>query len=117
MVYERGTIVLVNYNPQKKAEEVGKVRPAIIVSDTMLNDVLDLISVVALSTNLIDDAEPLRIRIQARDNLKVNSDAMIEQLRCVSKSRISDILGRLNSDEIVKIEHGIKMMLGLEIVS
>lgn len=117
MVYERGTIVLVNYNPQKKAEEVGKVRPAIIVSDTMLNDVLDLVSVVALSTNLIYDAEPLRIRIQSRENLKVDSDAMIEQLRCVSKSRIGERVGCLDAEEMAKIEHGIKMMLGLEVVS
>lgn len=117
MVYERGTIVLVNYNPQKKAEEVGKVRPAIIVSDTMLNDVLDLVSVVALSTNLIDDAEPLRIRIQSRENLKVDSDAMIEQLRCVSKSRIGERIGCLDGEEMAKVEHGIKMMLGLEVVS
>lgn len=115
MLYERGSIVLVNYNPQKKAEEVGKGRPAIIVSDTMLNDVLDLVSVIALSTNLIDDAEPLRIRIQARENLKVDSDAMIEQLRCVSKSRIGERVGRLDSDEMAKIEYGIKMMLGLEV--
>ncbi len=57
-VYERGSIVLVNFNPQKKKEEVSKVRPAVIVSDTMLNDILDLVSVVALTSNLIDDAEP-----------------------------------------------------------
>lgn len=114
MVYERGSIVLVNFNPQKRADEVGKVRPAIIISDTMLNDVLDLVSVIALTTNLIDDAEPLRIRIEARDNLKVHSDAMIEQLRCVSKSRIGEMLGRVNGDEMTKIEYGIRMMLGLE---
>lgn len=117
MVYERGSIVLVNYNPQKRSEEVGKVRPAIIVSDTMLNDLLDLVSVIALSTNLIDDAEPLRVRIPSRDNLKVDSDAMVEQLRCVSKSRIGEMVGRLKSDEMAKIEYGIRMMLGLEAVS
>ena len=33
-VYERGSIVLVNFNPQKKKEEVSKVRPAVIVSDS-----------------------------------------------------------------------------------
>lgn len=114
MVYERGSIVLVNYNPQKKADEVGKVRPAIIVSDTMLNDVLDSVSVIALTTNLIDDAEPLRIRIEARENLKARSDAMIEQLRCVSKIRIGEMLGRVNSEEMSKIENGIRIMLGLE---
>lgn len=113
MVYERSSIVLVNFNPQRKAQEVGKIRPAIIISDTMLNDVLDLVSVVALTTNLIDDAEPLRIRIAARENLKAESDAMVEQLRCVSKSRIGECVGYLDENEMQKIETGIKLMLGL----
>lgn len=112
-VYERGTIVLVNFNPQKKADEVGKIRPAIIISDTMLNDVLDLVSVVAMTTNLIDDAQPLRIRIPSRDSLKSDSDAMIEQLRCVSKVRIGECIGRLSDEEMQKVEYGIQVMLGL----
>ena len=113
MVYERGSIVLVSFNPQKKAEEIGKIRPAIIVSDTMLNDVLDLVSVVAMTTNLIDDAEPLRIRIRAKNSLKSDSDAMIEQLRCISKTRIGERIGRLNEEEMAKLEYGIQVMLGL----
>ena len=32
MEYKRGDIVLVNFNPQKKSEEISKIRPAIIVS-------------------------------------------------------------------------------------
>lgn len=112
-VYERGSIVLVNFNPQKKSEEVGKVRPAVIISDTMLNDALDLVSVVALTTNLIDDAEPLRVRISAREKLKSDSDAMVEQLRCVSKSRIGERVGRLNNEEMLKVQEGIKIMLGM----
>lgn len=113
-VYDRGSIVLVNFNPQKKAEEISKVRPAVILSDTMLNDTLDLVSVVAMTTNLIDDAEPLRVRITARDNLKSDSDAMLEQLRCVSKSRIGERVGQLNDVEMAKIETGVKAMLGLK---
>jgi mRNA interferase MazF len=114
MVYERGSIVLVNFNPQKKLDEIGKVRPAIILSDTMLNNTLDLVSVIALTTNLIEDAEPLRVRIKARDSLIQDSDAMVEQLRCVSKSRIGDCIGHLGNDELHKIETGVKQMLGLD---
>ena len=69
MEYKRGDIVLVNFNPQKKADEISKIRPAIIISDTELNEVLDLVSVIALTTNLIDNALPLRIRIVKKDSL------------------------------------------------
>ena len=113
MDYKRGDIVLVNFNPQKKKEEIGKIRPAIIMSDTDLNEVLDLVSVIALTTNLIDDSEPLRIRIIKKDRLKQDSDAMVEQLRSISKTRISEKITYLNEEEMRKIEYGIKLMLGL----
>lgn len=114
MEYKRGDIVLVNFNPQKKPEEISKVRPAIIISDTQLNAILDLVSVVALTTNLIDNALPLRVRISKKENLKEDSDAMIEQLRTVSKSRIGETLDSLNEAELAQIEYGIKAMLALD---
>jgi len=114
MDYKRGDIVLVNFNPQKKKEEVGKVRPAIIMSDTELNNVLDLVYVIALTTNLIEDSEPLRIRITKREALKVDSDAMVEQLRNVAKVRVGERIACVSSDEMEKIEYGVKLMLGLK---
>jgi len=113
MDYRRGDIVLVDFNPQKKKEEVGKVRPAVILSDTQLNEVLDLVTVVALTSNLIDDAEPLRIRIAPRERLEKESDAMVEQLRSVSKRRIGERLASLSEEELEKIVYGVRTMLGL----
>ena len=113
MDYKRGDIVLINFNPQKKKEEVSKVRPAIILSDTDLNEILDLVSVVALTTNLVEDSEPLRIRIHKREGLAKESDAMIEQLRSVSKERIGERVGSVSDEEMDKVEYGVKLMLGL----
>lgn len=115
MDYRRGDVVLVNFNLHKRPEEIAKVRPAVVVSDTELNEVLDLVSVVALTTNLIDDAEPLRIRIKARQRLENDSDAMIEQLRCVAKSRIGEKIATLSDAEMEKIAYGIAKMLGIGI--
>ena len=114
MEYKRGDIVLVDFNPSKKKEEISKVRPAVIISDTDLNDILDLVSVVALTTNLIDDALPLRIRIEKTELLKEDSDAMCEQLRSVAKSRIKQKLATVTDKQLSQIEYGIKVMLGLE---
>jgi len=113
MAYERGDIVLVDFNPRRRPEEVAKVRPAIIISDTDLNDILDLVSVVALTTNLIDGAAPLRIRLTPRKNLRHPSDAMIEQLRTVAKSRIGERIAKVSDDEMRLIEKGISIMLGI----
>jgi mRNA interferase MazF len=113
MDYKRGDIVLVNFNPQKRAQEIGKTRPAVILSDSDLNEILDLVTVVALTTNLIDDALPLRVRIAKREDLKEDSDAMVEQLRSISKERIGKKIGSLSDEELSLIEIGIKKMLVL----
>ena len=112
-MYKKGDIVLVNFNPQKWAQEIGKTRPAIVVSDSDLNHILDMVTVVALTTNLIDDNEPLRIRINKREKLLQDSDAMIEQLRAIAKSRIGDKIATLNKEELYKVDYGIKEMLNL----
>ncbi|OCM00494.1 PemK-like protein [Aliarcobacter thereius] len=86
----------------------------IIFSHSEINTVLDLVSVVSLSINLIDDAEPLRVRISKKEKLEYDSDAMIEQLRSVSKSRIGKKIASLSKEELEKINYGIKAMLALE---
>ena len=91
MEYKRGDIVLVNFNPWRQKEEVGKIRPAVIISDSVYNEHSDLIVVIPLTTNLIDDAGILRVRIKKRDRLEKESDAMVEQVRCISKNRVIEI--------------------------
>jgi mRNA interferase MazF len=44
--------------------------------------------IVPLTTNLVDDAEPLRVRIPAAGGLKRESDALIDQLRAVDNRRL-----------------------------
>ncbi len=98
MDFKRGDIVTVNLNP-KKGHEVGKVRPAIIISDDDENNVLDTLILLPLSTDLIEDMEPYRMRIEKRDNLKQDSDILINQIRTLSKQRIGEKIAELTNDE------------------
>jgi mRNA interferase MazF len=43
--------------------------------------------VLPLTTNLIDDCEPLRVRIAAQANLKQTSDLLVDQLRALDNRR------------------------------
>ena len=62
MDYKKGDIVTVNLNP-KKGHKVGKVRPAVIISNDDENEMLDTIILMPLSTDLIENMEPYRMRI------------------------------------------------------
>ena len=111
MEYKRGDIVLVNFNPWRQKEEVGKIRPAVIISDSVYNEYSDLIVVIPLTTNLIDDAGILRVRIKKRDRLEKESDAMVEQVRCISKNRVIEKVGELTKNEMIKIKQGLNSLL------
>ncbi len=98
MVLSRGDIVIVNLYP-KKGDEVGKIRPAIILSGDDENAILDTVIVAPLSTDLIDNMLPYRMKIPKREGLKNDSDILINQIRTLSKVRIKEKTATLTHDE------------------
>jgi mRNA interferase MazF len=98
MGLNRRDIVLVNFNPTKGAE-MGNLRPAIVLSDALDNDILPTIIVMPLSTRLEDNALPYRFRIEARTQLLQESDACINEIRALSKDRIKQVLGQITAEE------------------
>ena len=102
MEFKRGDIVTVNLNP-KKGHEVGKIRPAVIISNDDENEILDTVILMPLSTDLIDNMEPYRIRISKRENLKEDSDVLINQIRTLSKQRIKEKIATVTDEEYQKI--------------
>jgi mRNA interferase MazF len=98
MELNRGDIVIVNLYP-KKGDEVGKIRPAVIVSGNDENAILDTVMLMPLSTDLIDNMYPYRMKILKRDGLKEDSDILINQIRALSKTRIKEKVAKLTSVE------------------
>lgn len=100
MLY-KGDIWLVNLNPIKKSNEMGKIRPAVVFQNNELNqNNYPATIVIPLSTILIEDAEPIRYRITKRDDLKKDSDIVITQIRAIDNSRFVEKIGKLTDNEI-----------------
>ncbi|MEA1891233.1 MAG: type II toxin-antitoxin system PemK/MazF family toxin [Campylobacterota bacterium] len=104
MVY-RGDIWLANLNPTKKPNEVGKTIPVLVFQNNFLNknDFATTI-VIPLSTKLIDDVEPLRLRIKARESLEKDSDLLVSQIRAIDNSRFIEKIASLDSETMNKIK-------------
>ena len=98
MDFKKGDIVTVNLNP-KKGHEVGKIRPAVIISGDDENEILDTVILMPLSTKLLDGMEPYRKRVRKRENLKQDSDILINQIRTLSKVRIKEKIATLSKEE------------------
>ena len=96
--YKSGDIVVVNLNPEK-GHEVGKIRPAVVISGEDENTMLDTIILMPLSTDLIEDMEPYRLRIVKRDRLEHDSDILINQIRSLSKERVGEKIAALTKCE------------------
>ncbi len=110
-IYKRGSIVLVNLNPQKN-NEAGKIRPCVILSNTDVNEILELITIVPCTTNLLGEGL-FRITLTPRAALEKPCEVMIEQIRGVSKKRIIAHLGDTSKAEMEKIQKGVGALLSL----
>ena len=85
---DRGEIWVADLNP-RRGTEPGKTRPVLIVQAQALLDAGHPSTLVApLTTRLIENADPLRIRIAAAGDLPRDSDALIDQLRAIDNRRL-----------------------------
>ena len=111
MELTRGEICLVNFDPAKGGE-IGKLRPAIIMSSKEENSILNTVIVIPLSTVIEKDALPYRYWIHKRDQLKHDSDACIYEIRALSKRRVKEKLSVLSSSELKVIQKALCDILG-----
>jgi len=70
--------------------------------------------ILPLTTNLIDDAEPLRIRVPAQSSLRCDSDALIDQLRAIDNRRLVEVVARLDESAMAQIAAALREVLDLE---
>jgi len=112
---ERGGIYLARLNPARGAEP-GKVRPVLVLQSDLLTKVgHTTVVILPLSTKLIDDAEPLRLRIEKREKLEHDSDLLCDQIRAIDRRRIlSEKLASLTPQEMIKVEAMVSLILDFE---
>ena len=115
MACKRGSIYLAKFNPSKGTEP-GKIRPCLVMQSDLLNEAgHPSTTVLPLSTQLIEDAAPLRYRVAARGGLESDSDVMLDQTRTIDNRRItSDMLTILAEKEISEVEAYWRIVLGLD---
>ena len=111
---KRGEIWLADLNP-RRGTEPGKTRPVLIVQAQALLDAEHPSTlIVPLTTRLIEDAEPLRVRVRASGALKKDSDALIDQLRAIDNQRlVRGPLLRLQPQQLDAIGHALLEVLDL----
>jgi mRNA interferase MazF len=115
MAFRRGGVYLANFNPSKGTEP-GKIRPCIVMQSNLLNDAgHPSTTILPLTTQLIENAAPLRYRVTSRDGLEFDSDVMLDQTRTIDNRRINnELLTTLTRQEVCTIELFWRIILDLE---
>jgi mRNA interferase MazF len=98
----QGEIWLFDPDPVKGNEIGKKVRPALVVSNNLMNKGLSgLVIVVPITSK--DKRIPSHIRIDPpQGGVKIPSFAVCEQVRSISKSRLVKRLGKVQSASVLK---------------
>ena len=116
LMRNHGEIWLANLNPGRGTEP-GKIRPVLILQNQALLDADHPSTlVVPLTTNLVDDAEPLRLRVIAQRSLAKDSDLLVDQLRALDNKRLIDgPLLRLDDEAMRRVYQAVGEVLGMEL--
>ena len=101
---KRGTVMWVNLS-DAHPPEMGKVRPAVVVSNPVLNARLGTVVVVPLSTQA-GEIWPLRVKVAAGG--RKPSFAVIPGLRQVAKSRLLDVVAVLPPRDLTRLDEAIR---------
>ena len=111
----RGEVWLANLDP-KQGTEPGKMRPVLIVQAQALLDAHHPSTlIVPLTTNLVNNAEPLRLRVAATDRLCRDSDLLIDQLRAIDNRRlVQGPMAKLSSALMTRVHEAHADVLDLD---
>jgi mRNA interferase MazF len=91
----------------------GKPRPAVIVQEDRF-EATSSITLCAFTTDPTD-APLLRMRVEPtdRNGLSSASRLMIDKITTVPKARLGKRIGKLNDDDIVRLNRALTVFLGL----
>lgn len=108
----RGQVWLIDLNPTRGHEQAGT-RPGLIVSVDQFNQTpLGLAVIVPITSKT--KASPLHVHINpAEGGLEHTSFAKCEDVRSVSRDRLSKPLGRVTPAVLKQVEDRLRLILGL----
>lgn len=112
----RGEVWAVDFEPQTRRQGPGKrERPALVIQTDALNKAAHPTTLVIPGTGQVDglppgDHFPLRVRIQKTEDLRHDTDLLIDQIRSVSNARLLFRYCSVSLNLLKKAEEALRLL-------
>jgi mRNA interferase MazF len=96
---KQGEIWYANLNPTKGSEQAG-MRPVVVLSGNLLNEYLNIVIVVPLTTKIKNYKGNPILHPSRSNGLKNESEVLVFHIRSISKDRLVKKLGKIEPGEL-----------------
>ncbi len=106
----RGEIWLVSLEPEV-GHEIGKTRPALVISNDRNNQFAETITVLPITSN-VKKIYPFETFLPKREtNLTVDSKIKSNQIRTVDKKRLIKLIGNVSEEKLKEVKQALYIHL------
>jgi len=111
---KRGEIYLVSLDPVT-GSEIGKTRPALIISNDINNKNADTVTVIPISSKT-ERIYPFEVSVtKEKGSLPEDSKIKCNQIRTIDKARLIRKVGKVDEETLKKVEKALLIHLGITI--
>lgn len=107
---KQGEIWNVNLNPTKGSEQAG-FRPALIISGNLMNEYLNVVIVIPLTTKVKHYKGNVVLERSKANGLKKQSEVLNFHVRSISKDRLAKKIGAVTKAEVEQTKKGLNEIL------
>ncbi len=113
MVVKRGDIFYADLSPVVGSEQ-GGVRPVLIVQNDVGNKFSPTIIIAAITSQINKAKLPTHLEVSADEfGLSKDSVVLLEQIRTIDKRRLRERIGRLDEEQMARVDDALTVSLGL----
>lgn len=110
----RGDIYCADLSPVVGSEQGGN-RPVLVIQNNTGNHFSPTVIAAAITGHAKRDRQPTHVRINhSTCGLFQNSTVLLEQIRTLDKSRLSEYMGRVDDEKMREVDTALGVSVGLQ---
>ncbi|MBI3442908.1 MAG: type II toxin-antitoxin system PemK/MazF family toxin [Candidatus Sungbacteria bacterium] len=109
----RGEVYLVNFNPTI-GSEIRKTRPALVLQNDIANEYSPIVIIAAITSKFEYPLYPTDALVKKGEaGLPRDSVVLLNQIRSVDKRRLRKMIGKVENQTMIRVDHALEMSLGI----